>query len=197
MRPLVTFKFSTISSYFSHSKSPRSGYPTTDEENSTGIRSTSKPCEKPYDGPSLVIQHTHDSRPNKHHISHQMNRPNRHLSKPQRSHREVRTHRSRIESYSPEKYDPLRAHPPKPTRKSAPPRLDPRKARRNTYRLSKDEMSERYKKWYEGRGSEVGRGYWSLQITPPGGRKGLRGSELPWEVGDRGHIHRPPPKSRL
>lgn len=197
MRPLVSFKFSTLSSYFSHSKSPRSGYPTTDEENSTGIRSNGKPCEKPYDGPSLEIQHNHGSRPNRHHISHQMNRPSHHPSKPRRSHKEVRTHRSRIESYSPEKYDPLRAHPPKPTRRSAPPTFEPRKARRNTYRLSKDEMSERYRKWYQGRGSEVGRGYWSLQITPPGGRKGLRGSELPWEVGDHSNRHRPPPKSRL
>ncbi|KAL9004532.1 MAG: hypothetical protein Q9188_002658 [Gyalolechia gomerana] len=179
MRPLVSFKFSSISTYFSLSKSRRTGSPFTDEENSTGIRSTGKPCEKAYDGLSSEIQHTHESRPNRHHISHQMSRPNHCPSKPYHSHREVRTHRSRIESYSPEKYDPLRAHPPKPIRKSAPLLLNSRKARRNTYRLSKDEMSERYKKWYQGRGSEVGRGYWSLQIAAPGGRKKLRESDLP------------------
>ncbi|KAL8941282.1 MAG: hypothetical protein Q9216_002343 [Gyalolechia sp. 2 TL-2023] len=198
MRPLVSFKFSSISTYFSLSKSRRTGSPFTDEENSTGIRSTGKPCEKPYDGPSLEIQRTHGRQPKKHHISHQMNHPAHRPSKPHRDHREVRTHRSRIESYSPQKYDPLRAHPPKPIRKSAPATLDSRKARRNTYRLSKDEMSERYKKWYQGRGSEVGRGYWSLQIAAPGGRKGLRRSALPWEVGDHhGDISRAPPKSRL
>ncbi|KAL8832390.1 MAG: hypothetical protein Q9170_004891 [Blastenia crenularia] len=201
MRPLVTIKFthiklSSISTYLSLSKSRRTGPSTTDEEaNSSGLRSIGKFCEKPYGGPCLEVQPVRDARQNGHQDSQHASRPISH-----RGYKGVRTHRSRIESYSPEKYDPLRAHPThrvKPVRKSAPPILDSRRARRNTYRLSKDEMSERYKKWYQGRGSEVGRGFWSLEILAPTGRKGLRGSDLPWEVGDNRNSHRPPPKSRL
>ncbi|KAI4244644.1 MAG: hypothetical protein L6R40_002848 [Gallowayella cf. fulva] len=84
----------------------------------------------------------------------------------------------------------------------------PRHARRKTYRLSEEEMSERYAKWYQGRGSEIGKGLWGLEIVSPGngggggggggGRIGLKGCDVPWEIGDRGKICQiGPPKSRL
>ncbi|KAL9601880.1 MAG: hypothetical protein Q9219_002233 [cf. Caloplaca sp. 3 TL-2023] len=193
MRPLVSFQFSTLSTYFSLPRSRRAGSRFTDEEeNSSGLQSIGKLCEKPYDGSCTENRPTCDSQLAVHYNIHH---PSKTFSG-DRSHRDVRTYRSRIESYSPDKYDPLRAHPPskiRPARKSAPPILDSRKARRNTFRLSKDEMGERYRKWYQGRGSEIGRGYWSLQITAPDGRKGVRGSDLPWEVGD---IHRAPPRTK-
>ncbi|KAL8951739.1 MAG: hypothetical protein Q9222_002318 [Ikaeria aurantiellina] len=78
-----------------------------------------------------------------------------------------------------------------------------------TYRLSEEEMSERYRKWYSGRGSEVGKGLWGLEIVSPSGRTrgAFRGSDdddddVPWEVGEMGERSRytslvPPPKSRL
>ncbi|KAL8868835.1 MAG: hypothetical protein Q9198_008046 [Flavoplaca austrocitrina] len=45
-------------------------------------------------------------------------------------------------------------------------------ANRKPHRLSKEEMNERYARWYQGRGSEIGRGFWGLEIVPPGNSGG-------------------------
>ncbi|KAL8734527.1 MAG: hypothetical protein Q9166_001427 [cf. Caloplaca sp. 2 TL-2023] len=90
--------------------------------------------------------------------------------------------------------------PPKPKRATHPaPSTAHRNARRKTYRLSEEEMRERYAKWYQGRGSEIGRGLWGLEIvSPSAGGEGRQG-EMLWEMrekeGRSSHIE--PPKSRL
>ena len=33
-------------------------------------------------------------------------------------------------------------------------------------------MNERYARWYQGRGSEIGTGFWGLEIFPPGNSGG-------------------------
>ncbi|KAI4122416.1 MAG: hypothetical protein LQ338_005839 [Usnochroma carphineum] len=318
MRPLIHVEFSNISTYFSLSRSRRTDSPFSDEEMkmeaSSGLRSIGKLCEKPYDGPcpapviagrprhsgpwspETTIHGSSDSG---------CKDPSRPLIN--RGYRDVRTHRSRIESYSPEKLEtsdsdspnahltlerktmrssvsrdprklhnvqsppkhnptrsspppkprhgerndfrqeiaiinPLKAHPPsihktprhnsqhdllkahwpslhrstkKPRHRSAPMTLPiqkptPRHAsppvpaapstlnlnRRNRRRLTVDEMNERWRMWYEGRGSEVGRGLWSLEIVAS---PRARGEEegIPWDSGQRRETQQLAPRSRL
>ncbi|KAL8887712.1 MAG: hypothetical protein Q9215_004749 [Flavoplaca cf. flavocitrina] len=45
-------------------------------------------------------------------------------------------------------------------------------ANQKPHRLSEEEMNERYARWYQGRGSEIGRGFWGLEIVPPGNSGG-------------------------
>ncbi|CAL8583153.1 hypothetical protein XPA_008787 [Xanthoria parietina] len=62
--------------------------------------------------------------------------------------------------------------PPKPNRATRPPTNPiepPRKHQsQRPHRLSEEEMNERYARWYQGRGSEIGRGFWSVGIVSPG-----------------------------
>ncbi|KAL8717085.1 MAG: hypothetical protein Q9225_005635, partial [Loekoesia sp. 1 TL-2023] len=131
MRPLISIEFSSLSSYFSFSKSRRTPSPFTNDEEATtaakensssssnGLRSNigAKLCnEKPYDGPQEYFNDIHLQSDNRHHIS----KPN--TTHTQRGYRDVRTHRSRIESYSPDLFvDPLKAHPPSLRNKCKPP----------------------------------------------------------------------------
>ncbi|KAL9009204.1 MAG: hypothetical protein Q9180_009422, partial [Flavoplaca navasiana] len=59
------------------------------------------------------------------------------------------------------------------THPSTNPIVPPRKhADRKPHRLSEEEMNERYARWYQGRGSEIGRGFWGLEIVPAGNSGG-------------------------
>lgn len=57
-------------------------------------------------------------------------------------------------------------------------------------------MNERWRMWYQGRGSEVGKGLWSLEIVIPNASKEIQDGrameEARWEVKD----HPPPPSVR-
>ena len=108
-------------------------------------------------------------------------------------------------------------HPPPAQRKlaprkhisacMAPPPTKPGPTRprysRQAVRLSQEEMNKRYQMWYQGRGSEVGRGLWNLEIVPSGDRrKGILGSDILWEDGSNKEQRRKtssiaPPRSRL
>ncbi|KAL8922596.1 MAG: hypothetical protein Q9208_005100 [Pyrenodesmia sp. 3 TL-2023] len=318
MRPLVTLEFSNLSTFFSFSRSRRTGSPSSDEETktetSTGLRSIGKLCEKPWDGSRSDPGASPDQHPayrNRQSILHPMQTQPQH----QREYRDVHTHRSRIESYSPDTsqpdslkvavpppiprtrrssgpgnpkiatkthpppstktirataflaprkpptappqqppevarssappaprraeptkrppiYNPLQAHPPSvhrfphhhtasdplkarptsihksqsPRHKSAPVPLPNPKSprhrsapmpaltstfnpyRRQRRRLTADEMNERWKMWYQGRGSEVGKGLWGLEIVVPNaskeGHDGMDAEEeeVRWEV---------------
>ncbi|KAI4244229.1 MAG: hypothetical protein L6R42_010510 [Xanthoria sp. 1 TBL-2021] len=112
MRPLTSLDLSTLIDYFPFSKSRRTASPFTDEEaNSSGLPSLGKFCnEKPYDGACPDLAHPgHKYR----HISQCQNHP----PKPScgRGHRDVRTHRSRIESYTPEMLDYVTKEKSKPS----------------------------------------------------------------------------------
>ncbi|KAI4095365.1 MAG: hypothetical protein LQ344_001663 [Seirophora lacunosa] len=97
MRPLISLDFSNLSAYLSFPRSRRTGSPFTDEETKTetssGLPYSGKLWEKPYDGPHA------DADGNLHHIlSHSSRRlAEQHENRYPRN----RTHRSRIESYSP------------------------------------------------------------------------------------------------
>ena len=252
MRPLVSVELSTIKNYLPFNRSRRTGSPFTDDlENSSNIPSITKLCsEKPYDGPCYLC----DNRNAGHRSSKHLTNGGDHGPRG-----EVRTHRSRIESYSPHDFNPLNTtrgkpsttkhlsamrhvstathppisaqikpptrikhssaatHPPPAQRKPStrkhisactaplPTKPGPTRSRysRQTVRLSQEEMNKPYKMWYQGRGSEVGRGLWSLEIIPPGDRrKGIRASDILWEDGSSREPRRKtssiaPPRSRL
>ncbi|KAI4258842.1 MAG: hypothetical protein LQ352_001053 [Teloschistes flavicans] len=337
MRPLISVEFSSLSSYLPFSRSRRSGSPFTDDlENSKNSSGMPPVGEKPYDG--FCPDPKYSRGQSRHYLDDQ------HALRDicgGRGFRDVRTHRSRIESYSPENLDPpmatpdtkrnsilnpLKAHPPLsrdsaadsmtanppsnrnstfdhlaaksamkrnltnyPRKKEPPSQRDPilnpltgnapakrisspnplalnpppprsnrnstrkshhhatlskqhtastshthpaatkthrpasihksrpkpptshytthktrPRSRRKTYRFSQDEMNERWRMWYQGRGSEVGKGLWSLELVPSSvsgsgsgdsgdGRKtawamgkGWESDGVPWEVGEEG-----------
>ncbi|KAL8674378.1 MAG: hypothetical protein Q9168_001238 [Polycauliona sp. 1 TL-2023] len=54
---------------------------------------------------------------------------------------------------------------------------------RKPQRLSEEQMNQCYAKWYRGRGSEIGRGYWGVEIIPSsgvnaGGISGTKGQQM-------------------
>ncbi|KAL8761467.1 MAG: hypothetical protein Q9184_002424 [Pyrenodesmia sp. 2 TL-2023] len=126
MRPLVAFEFSNLSTFFSFSRSRRLDSPFSDEETktetSTGLRSIGKLCEKPWDGSRTDPGDSPDQHPayrnNSQSILHTMQTQPEH----QPGYRNVHTHRSRIESYSPDtsKSDSLNAAVPPPIRRAIP-----------------------------------------------------------------------------
>ncbi len=333
MRPLITFEFSNLSTFFSFSRSRRTGSPFSDEETKTetsaGLRSIGKLCEKPWDGSRSDPGDPLDQHPAYRSYRQSILQPTKPHSQHQLGYLDVHTHRSRIESYSPDTsqsdslnadpppilrtkrssaprnskittkahpprsakavrssappaprksltaspppqrnrprssappasgnagsgkqlpiFNPLKAHPPSVHRISRyQPGSDPLKARptsihksrsprhrsspvplpnsksprhrsaplpaltsnfnpyrRQKRRLTADEMNERWRMWYQGRGSEVGKGLWSLKIAVPnGGNVGVVGMDVEEprrEVRDPPRIRRKsvPPKSRL
>ncbi|KAI4277174.1 MAG: hypothetical protein L6R35_006162, partial [Caloplaca aegaea] len=96
MWPLISLDFSSLSAYLSFSRSWRTGSPFADEETKTetssGVPSSGKPCEKPYDGPCG------NAHGNPHPILNHVSRPlaQQHGTRHHKNH----THRSRIESYT-------------------------------------------------------------------------------------------------
>lgn len=141
MRPLVNFEFSNLSTYFSFTRSRRTASPFSDEEaateSSSGLRSVGQLCEKSDDEPCpapVIARHPRNgsssfpetkhqhlsSDSSRHHPRHRPSKPIYH----DRGYRDVHTHRSRIESYSPDTPQPdyLKVDPlpnPKETRSSA------------------------------------------------------------------------------
>ncbi|KAL8647378.1 MAG: hypothetical protein Q9226_006456, partial [Calogaya cf. arnoldii] len=112
MRPLISLDLSTLISHLSFSKSRRTASPFTDEEaNSSDLPTLGKHCnEKPYDVPCPELtQPGHRYR----HISQCQNPPSKPIHG--RDHRDVRTHRSRIENYTSEMFDSVTLRKSKPS----------------------------------------------------------------------------------
>ncbi|KAL8637267.1 MAG: hypothetical protein Q9228_005448, partial [Teloschistes exilis] len=111
MRPLISVEFSSLSSYLPFSRSRRSGSPFTDDlensKNGSGFPPVGKLCEKPYDRVCPNPEYTREE--NQHYLNDQ--HALRNICRG-RGFRDVRTHRSRIESYSPQNFDPPMATPP-------------------------------------------------------------------------------------
>ena len=192
MRPLIHFEFSSLGTYIPFTKSSRGESPQGgDEETGSRLTPMGKLCEKPYDGSCCDKKTLHF-----HHEDVQ------HPARPSgRSQRDNRTHRSRIERYNTDNIGPRKSRPLASSNQRHAPKPKPRPEMksstnsnpRSSYRLSAEEMGERYKLWYQGRGSEIGRGLWGVEILPSR-RMDLRPDTV-WETENR-NSYLVPPKSK-